>query len=106
MALHAPGVQAAVRDYSGGDVFPYLDGAAALRAYYERLFATVRVRAVDTVQHLDRGWYLFTELRWQVEYISGPNIGQSGTLLTAEIIPLDNTGRIYAHMGFGTQLLT
>ena len=105
MALQAPGVQAAVRDYSGGEVFAYLDGATPLRAYYERLFSTLQVRSIEPIVITDRKWYLFTELRWQVDVISGPLAGQSGSLLTAEILPLDKDGRMYAHMGFGTGLL-
>jgi hypothetical protein len=106
MTLQAPGVQGAMRDYSGGEVFRYIDGAAELRAYYERLFRTFRVRSVEPIVITDREWYLFTELRWQVDVLAGPLAGQSGSLLTAEILPLDKGGRIYAHLGFGTGLLT
>jgi hypothetical protein len=55
---------------------------------------------------LDRQWYTFSELRWQVEFIAGPRAGRSGSLATAEIIALDHDGPMYAHVRFGTQLLS
>lgn len=105
LSAMSPGVQGAVRDYSGDETFVYIDGSDQMRRYYERLFATVRVRAVDPVQYVDRVWYLFGEFRWQVEFIAGPHSGQEGTLLIAENLPLGSDGRIYGRMGYGTALL-
>lgn len=105
LALMDANVQGAVRDYFGNAHFVNLDGPAQMRAYYERMFAGLNVLAVDTVQYVDRGWYLFTEHRWQVEYRDGPQAGQRGSLLIAELLALQREGRIFARLGYGTDLL-
>jgi hypothetical protein len=106
LALMAPGVQGAVRDYAGDETFVGIDGPEEMRAFYQRMFAAVRVRAVDTVQFVNRGWYMFSEHRWTVDFLAGPRQGSSGALLIAELLPLDREGRIYARLGFGTELLS
>lgn len=99
------GVQGGVRDYNGPESFAYIDGADAMRDYYRRMFAMFRVIDVVPTMHIDRGWYITCENRWQVEVLQGPDAGTRGTLLVAENLGLRQDGRIYARLGFGTGLL-
>jgi SnoaL-like domain len=106
LGLMAPGVQGAVRDVVGAGDFVSIDGAAQMRAHYERLFAAARVRNLGVVQVITKPWYLFSELRWDVEIIAGPGTGQRARFLTAEHLALDPEGRIYARSGYASAVLS
>ena len=65
----------------------------------------MRVRDVGIVQVIAKAWYLFSELRWDVEITSGPQVGRRVSFLTVEHLALDPEGRIYARSGYASTAL-
>jgi hypothetical protein len=91
----------AVRTYAGyDDEFVALEGAAALREWYDRFFGAFAVEEVALVQKLIREWVIFCELRWSLTLADGSAV----RCRTAEILPLGPDGRFVSRMGSGTPL--
>ena len=104
-ALFTEGAQGAVRGYFGyQQPFVVLDGRDAIRGYYERLFGAARVIAADVVQSLVRDWFVFYELRLQLELLSGERKGETVQTRIAEYLAMAADGRFEARCGYGTEL--
>jgi SnoaL-like domain len=100
LALLSDDVVGAARAYPDRTpAFRPLADRAAFHQYYEELFDSYEVLAVDPVTVLLRGWYVFSELVWQVRPRGGDNLL---TFVTGELLVLDTDGRIWAKAGYGT----
>ena len=107
LALMAPSVQGAVRDYiDAAPPFVAIDGIDAMRAYYEKLFAHVEVAEISLVRVAVRGWYVFAELKWKVRLRTGPDAGRELAFLTAEHMAFDADGLFHSRCGYGTEMET
>jgi hypothetical protein len=64
----ADGAQGAIRDYvNDTGTLIELDGATASLAYYKALFEKYRVLSVELLQRVTQEWYMFAELRLEVQ---------------------------------------
>jgi hypothetical protein len=98
MKTMADHVQTDIRDYVGDTgTVTELHGASEARVHYEQLFSRMRVLDVDFVSRLTEEWFIFSELRWQVEID-----GRPARLLTAEFCKMGGDGRIELRIGHGT----
>ncbi len=100
LAVLTEDVVGAARSYPERDpAFGPLPDKAAFRAYYEGLFDAYEIVAVEPVTVLLRGWYVFSELVWQVRSRGADALL---TFVTGEILVLDTDGRVWAKAGHGT----
>lgn len=97
--LHG-GVASAIRDYVGGTgTLIELKGKDAHRNWYTELFATYEVRSARCIQLVTTEWYVFSELRIQVEQRDN---GAAFAFNTAEFHVTAKDGRFIARIGHGT----
>ena len=105
VATMSPHVQGAVRDYFDADPpFVGIDGAEAMRAHYEKLFAHVEVLDINVIRLAVQGWFVFAEMNWTVRLRQGDDAGREVQFLTAEHLPYGSDGRFQARLGFGTDM--
>jgi hypothetical protein len=101
VAAHSPKGAVAIRNYLSdessllnvGD----LDG---LRTYFESFYERFHVRDIGLVVRMAEAWYVFAELRWEVEERAGDR--RVLEFCTAELAPTDPEGRYWVRTGAGT----
>lgn len=100
MAVHSDNAVAASRTYGGFDeTFVGLQSPAEIRDFWTKLFATFEIQVVETVNLLNRNWYLFAELSWEATRRA---TGERVHFLTAEQLHIGAAGTFWARLGFGT----
>jgi hypothetical protein len=94
-------VASAIRDYVGetGTLIE-LTGKAAHRNWYNELLAKYEVRSARPIQLVTTEWYVFSELRIQVERRDN---GAPFAFNTAEFHMTAKDGRFIARIGHGTE---
>jgi hypothetical protein len=94
------GVASAIRDYVGGTgTLVELSGKDAHRSWYAALFSRFDVETVRPIQLVTTEWYVFAELRIEVQRRDG---GGAFAFHTAEFHMPAKDGRFIARIGHGT----
>ena len=103
--MSTPDTQTAVRDYvADNGTVNNLHSSDELRGYLERFYNRFAVRRLEFLhRHID-SWLVFAELLWEVEFLTGPEIGTTTTFRTAEMAEFNVDRRITARIGHGTAL--
>ena len=95
------GVASAIRDYVGATgTLIELTGKDAHRDWYTQLLAKYEIRSVRPIQLVTTEWYVFSELRIQVEQRDN---GARLAFNTAEFHVTAKDGRFIARIGHGTE---
>jgi hypothetical protein len=105
VGMSAPDVQTAVRDYVADDgTVNNLHSSDELRGYLERFYDRFAVRRLEFLHRHIESWLVFAELLWEVEFLTGPQIGTTTTFRTAEMAEFNTDRRITARIGHGTAM--
>lgn len=95
------GVASAIRDYVGATgTLVELTGKDVHRHWYAELLAKYEIRSARSIQLVTTEWYVFSELRIQVEQRDN---GASFAFNTAEFHVTAKDGRFIARIGHGTE---
>jgi hypothetical protein len=106
LATMRPDVATADRDYTSDEyTVVTAKGPQELAAYYQALFARLRIRDVQIVNRIAESWFVFAELYWTAEHRTGERAGEVVEFCTADIAPVDPAGRFWVRTGSGTDPL-
>ena len=104
-ATFSEGCQSAVRDYiDDTGTITGLDGKAGLRGHYAALCERYEVQSVDVLERASQEWYLFSEIRVEVEARDRGSKGDRLAFHTATLFVPGREDRFIVHIGHGTDL--
>jgi hypothetical protein len=98
-------VGTSLRDYAGGRPYHDVQGNLAAIKYYEDLFKTFDVSAIELVNRVIGEWFIFAELLWTARSLNGHAPNEQVRFCTAVMYPINTAGRIHAQIGWGTDPL-
>ena len=104
-ATFSEGCQSAVRDYiDDTGTITGLQGTDGLRRHYEAFFERYEVQSLDVLERASQEWYLFSEIRVEVEARDRGSKGDRLAFHTASLFVPGREDRFIVHIGHGTDL--